>query len=513
MDGIFLTVLAGGLAVLRGAAMSDEAAERGLQNGSPALEQTTLALKREGTAALDVLDRLALSAAPGVAWRAGRIRTWIQLELNDTALPPAVCEQLVDFDRVPELMARVGEFGPLPFRTVALLHSRLLDCGSDDESIKSCRAAIASVVARNIRRFGDPEWFQLDGLNSPTRAMLLNAFFNAGNGMSGATYARWLEGHEDLRCWLNGAAIQREIARLETAGLPQEILGLYPRCLDPSARQVIAGWARTHRDLLASLAAGKLQAPEAAGYFECLHDDAKPLLQYDTYQLCRAAHPDLGARLMEKSKLLEAVWLAEHGQVREGFELALKLRSHPAGERIGAWLREHPEARQVSLRNVDDPTRPGVAGFIGGLAPVTVRMEPAAAERLAAIYDGFAVDEVWLELAWRNRHYRLYFLCMERRGRLAEAVATFVSRELWNSALPELGGLLARWPQWQEDLPPAAIPAEAVREIARGMLGEGAEAAAVARLVKRWEGHDPAIWDKLGRGYLDPVIQIGKPRP
>jgi hypothetical protein len=361
-----------------------------------------------------------------------------------------------------------------------------------------------------LREFPYLAGFRVAGLSSEARAMLLNALAHRKGGLPEG-YEQWLVGHEDTR---NGLAegMTRELARLEAAGDVTAVLGLYQSVIDRGIRTWFGKWLNARRAQVAQLDPASLSPSAMAGYLEVLHDPAAALAHYPMYQTLRAARPELAARLMPQSLALEAVWLTEHGQVRDGFRLAQTARSEPAAERIGAWLREHPAARQPRIPVVGDPLQAGFGGFIAGFAPVGKGLEPAAEDRIAADFDDYA-DELWLDLARRTNHHRLYFLCMVRRERLMDGVQAVAEQPASGPGLRALGELLASRPLWLEKLAPERIPPFALAHLAGGMLDGGASAETVAAMVKRWLPHDSAIFDTLSADELKPVVTHGKARP
>ena len=525
-------LIAAALASVSAAAMDVDEAESGLRAGSSRQQETVTALQGQGRAALPVLEQLITSAVPGVAVRAAKVRTWIILELEDSSIRPEVRQQLVDLRRIvtlapdvwgsdlrkqhpevrsaEEVLTQAAASRPFPFRTFALLYDHLPEMGIYEYWEKHCRRKVRDLIIANIGEFPYLAGFRVAGLSSEARAMLLNALAHRKGGLPEG-YEQWLVGHEDTR---NGLAegMTRELARLEAAGDVTVVLGLYQSVIDRGIRTWFGKWLNARRAEVAQLDPATLNPSAMAGYLEVLHDPAAPLAHYPIYQTLRAARPELAARLMPQTLALEAVWLAEHGQVRDGFRLAQTARSEAAAERIGAWLREHPAARQPRIPVVGDPLQPGYGGFIAGFAPVGKGLEPAAKDRIAADFDDYA-DELWLDLARRTNHHRLYFLCMARRERLMDGVQAVAEQPASGPGLRVLGELLASRPVWLEKLAPERIRPFALAHLAGGMLDGGASAETVATMVKRWLPHDPTIFDKLTADELKPVVIHGKGRP
>ena len=525
-------LFAAAFAPIAAAAMDLNEAESGLRAGSLRQQETVTTLQGEGRAALPVLEQLIKSAIPGVAVRAAKIRTWIILELEDSPLGPEVRQQLVGLKRIitlapdvwgselrkqhpevrtaDEVLTRAAASRPFPFRTFALLYDHLPEMGMYEYWEEHCRRKIREVITENIGMFPHLTGFRVAGLSSPARAMLLNALAHRKGGLPEG-YEQWLVGYEDTRNGLE-QGMTRELARLEAAGDVTVVLGLYQSVTNHGIRTWFGGWLNARRVQVAQLDPATLSPSAMAGYLEVLYDPAAPLAHDPIYQTLRAARPELAARLMPQTLALEAVWLAEHGQVRDGFRLAQTARSEAAAERIGTWLREHPAARQPRIPVVGDPLQPGFGGFIAGFAPVGKGLDLAAEDRLAAAFDDYA-DELWLDLARRTNQHRLYFLCMTRRGRLMDGVQAVAERPASGPGLRALGELLASRPLWLEKLAPERIRPFALAHLAVGMLDGGASAATVATMVKRWLPHDPAIFDKLTADELKPVVIHGKARP
>ena len=532
MKALPCVLIAAAFAPIAAAAMDVNEAVSGLRAGSLRQQETVTALQSEGRAALPVLEQLIKSAIPGVAVRAAKIRTWIILELDDSALRPEVRQQLVDLKRIitlapgvwgaelrkqhpevrsaEEVLTQAAASRPFPFRTCALLYDHLPEMGMHEYWEESCRRKIRDLITENIGLFPHLAGFRVAGLSSAARAMLLNALAHRKGGLPEG-YEQWLVGHEDTR---NGLAegMTRELARLEAAGDVTEVLGLYQSVINPGIRTWFGKWLNARRALVAQLDPATLSPSGMAGYLEVLHDPAAPLAHDPIYQTLRVTRPELAAHLMPQSLALEAVWLAEHGQVSEGFRLAQTARSEAAAERIGTWLREHPAARQPRIPVVGDPLQPGFGGFIAGFAPVGKGLDPAAEDRLAGAFDDYA-DELWLDLARRTNQHRLYFLCMVRRDRLMDGVQEVAERPASGPGLRALGELLASRPPWLDKLAPERIRPFALAHLAGGMLDGGASPEIVAAMVKRWLPHDPEIFDKLTSDELKPVVIHGKARP
>lgn len=448
-----LQVLLANAAAMSAMAMSHDEAERGLSRGNPDRGRIEDALKEERAAAIPLLKRLEQSRTPDVAYHARRIRAWIVLGL-DQDIPAALVESLLDlpdldYQQTEAAVRQLCESRSMPAQAhpIIALHSLAADWNLADWQVKRVRETLERFIADKISWFPDPGLIQLEMIGSETRAVLLNARATAGRDIDPEQYERWLAGHEDLRFHLNHTALRSEITRLEKAGRPEEMFGLYPFMNDPSGRGVIEQWFFRHRDFAAKLDIGKLKRMEIIGLLECSHNEREPMRNYPSYKLAKEWFPDIGRDLMTQTRFLEAAWLAEHGKLREGFLMAVELQSSAAGEFIGRWVREHPETWSQPLPAGDGLTGTGMAGFLSGIAPLDPKTTPDEEKSILAAFDHLAKQEEWLDQTWRLHHDRLYLLCMARQGRLKEAVATYTSR--FDGWKPDaLGRLMARHPEW-----------------------------------------------------------------
>ena len=154
----------------------------------------------------------------------------------------------------------------------------------------------------------------------------------------------------------------------------------------------------------------------------------------------------------------------------------------------------------------------GFGPFIAGFAPLKERIPSAEEDRLVAAFDDWA-DDLWLDLARRTGHLRLYFLCMARRDRLMDGVGEVLSRPAFPSGLRELGKLVASRPELGVKIVPEKVPPVAIRHLAGGMLEGGSPPEAVAGFVRRWLPCQPGIFNYLTTAELRPVAELGPRRP
>lgn len=562
-----LLVFGVGLGLPAGAAPSFDEAVAGLSEGSGRQRETELALRAAGPAARPLLESLERSKTPGVAVRARRVRRWTALELGDTAIRPEVIDRLVTQENVaPELVAHAAVFKPFSFRTFLLLDAdRLNRPGGAENNLLA--EAIRKAIRDNLAGIRDPSALRTDDLPSRTVGMLAEAMacdaaarkllndmpkeFSKQGGVLKpeppelvelwAAYRKWRNEHPDLPEHLGDYGFGIELRWLERTGDTKTALGYYSAEAFRKHRDQIRHWLNgchteityledgpnpalkikdfSRREEVEKLDPCSLNAREAAGYFDFLQDphlsyDHKndPVTLYATYAKTRAKLPELGPALTGHTRVLESRWLAENGRTCEGFYLAQSLPCGITAGWIGAWLRDHPEARQERIPVKGDPKQPVFGPFIANFAPLTKQITRAEEDRIVAAFGDWA-DDLWLDLARRNGHLRLYFLCMARRDRLMDSVDSLLSRPGFGPGLRELGKVLASRPELGVKIVPEKVPPVAVCHVAGGMLDGGSTPEAVATFVRRWLPSQPGIFNHLTTDELRPVAELGSRGP
>lgn len=553
-----------GLGLPVGAALTQAEAERGLREGSGRQRETELALRQESRVALPWLETLEWSSVPGVAAGAGRARRWLALELGNTAIRPEVLEQLVAPEVPVAVVEHAAVFKPFPFRTFLLLDAERLNRPGGAENDRLAEA-IRKAIEKNLAGLHKPAALRTEDIPTRTLAMLVEAMaydaaarkllhdfppeFSADGGVLKAdppeltelwaAYGKWRQEHPDLLEHLGPYGFGLELRWLERTGDTKIALGYYSAEAFRKHRDHLSSWLNGSRteithigpnnarkidvfsrsEEVEKLDPDSLNAREAAGYFEFLRAKRgsydhpnEPFALYAVYAKLRARLPDLGPLVTGNARVLESRWLVENGKTREGFYLAQSLACGATAGWIGAWLREHPEARQTRIPVKGEPKQPIFGPFIGGFAPLTERLPSAEEDRLAAAFDDWA-DDLWLDLARRAGHLRLYFLCVARRDRLMDGVGEVLSRPAFSSGLRELGKLVATRPELGVKIVPEKVPPVAVCHLAGGMLEGGSPPEAVAGFVSRWLTHEPGIFNLLTTAELRPVAELGPRRP